>query len=333
MSLLNDVLKDLDKQKRRSQSAVSFAAVHPALKWFHQFPPISIWLLTPFLCCGLFLWITYYAQGAKKPRDEGNHANISTPSVSTLVSIPHAPPTTAVQLVSILPTIILPTPATISSEISMNESSVPAANAGTEEVVKKVFSPLTDAEWHDEQLNIALEAIEQGNEDIAETVLTQLLNKFPNAIDARETLSKLYLVQGDYNAASRLLDEGLRLQPNILSFNQLKARLFFEQNHPQQALILLQKFHPDIQKNPDFYGLLAAILQSLDRLNESGNLYKVLVEIEPDNGQYWLGYAISLESKHNKTQAISAYTKAATQYDAEAAVRTFAENRLKRLQG
>lgn len=84
---------------------------------------------------------------------------------------------------------------------------------------------------------------------------------------------------------------------------------------------------------PDFYGTLAAALQSVGRVLEAGSLYRSLIQVDPNDGRYWLGYAIALEHNNKANQAIAAYIRASQNPDSEPTVRDYAENRLKILQG
>lgn len=199
--------------------------------------------------------------------------------------------------------------------------------------VNKVYSPVTLEEWHDAQLNKAIKAIEDGFDERAVEILEAILIKMPNAVDVRENLASLYLSSGDYISTTRIVSEGLKYAPADAALITIKARLLLDQGKAEDAIKLLSGFRPDLSSYPDFYGTLAAALQSEGRVMEAGSLYKALIQIDPDNGQYWLGYGISLEHNHKSNQAIEAYTKAIQKPESDQFVRSYAENRLKTLQG
>lgn len=188
-------------------------------------------------------------------------------------------------------------------------------------------------DWQDEKLNQALEAVQNGDDKHATKMLEQILHRFPDSKEARESIAAVYIAHGQYAQALKTLDEGLMYSPNSFTLMTMKARALFEENKPQQAYQLIHKFQPDMQTNSDFYGLYAAILQSLGQSNEAGAIYKALVEVDPTNGQYWLGYGIALEARKAVSQAGSAYQRAINAYDVDPTVRAFAESRLKNLQG
>lgn len=352
MSLLNDMLKDLDKNKQglKSSPLIALSRKH---SWFQKIPDFSPWLIAPFVCGALLLLYIYcYDMRATHTMVQpvSNDAIPQSPNLHTIapsrierIFIPTPDPgyTSELPSIVILTSNIVPIPTLMLK--SAPERPLSTSHIETEEHspsslddninINKVFTALTDAEWHDEQLNLALTEIQEDNDDHAEQILSRILTKLPRAIVARETLATLYLAEERYDSALQILDEGLQFSPHAITLNTIKARLFFEQNRPEDALTLLQPLKPEIRSNPDFYGLLAAILQSLGRNREAGNLYKLLVEIDPSNGQYWLGYGIALEQSKATKEAITAYKEVTGRYDIEPAVRNYAENRLKALQG
>lgn len=197
----------------------------------------------------------------------------------------------------------------------------------------KVYAPLTLEEWHDAQLNKALKAIDDGFDERAVEILEAILIKMPSAADVRENLASLYLSFGDYVRTTRIVSEGLKYSPADAALITIKARLLLDQGKTEEAIKLLSGYRPVLSSNPDYYGTLAAALQSEGRVMEAGSIYKALIQVDPENGQYWLGYGISLEHNHKSNQAIEAYTKAIRDPDSEPSVRNYAENRLKTLQG
>lgn len=337
MSLLNDVLKDLDQKQQTAPVGPLFASGQK-FNIFRSLSHLSPWVIAPFLNGALFLLFIYvYGVSNNSPKiftapkiatSKQQSQNSVPDDVSNVSSIPT---TTAfgenveAVFISVIPEIA---PHLLGAE------SAPVQTAMDESAqINKVFAPLTDAEWHDEQLNLALTAIQENQDENAEQLLTRILARFPRAIIARETLADLYLAQERFDSARQTIDEGLQFLPHAVTLNTLKARLLFEENHPKEALAVLKQFSPGVQKNPDFYGLMAAILQSLGQRQEAAALYKVLVKVEPENSQYWLGYAIALEHEKNIKQAVTAYKAVTGHYDADPDVRVYAENRLKTLQG
>lgn len=343
MSLLNDVLKDLKKNKD-PVTVGPLLASHSKTQLFQSFPYISPWIIVPFINAVLFLSLVYFYDFKKN-----DHEMAPSPQIAVvfpqrqheaLVEASQIPSIAAFQVIaqkatplftSALPGIAYRAPDF--KTVSDSNPAAPNIETDHENQINKIFVPLTDTEWHDEQLNLALVAIQDNRDEYAEQILNRVLTRFPRAIVARETLANLYLAQERFDSARQTVEAGLAFSPNAISLNTIKARLLLEENRPREALALLKQFSPGISKYPDFYGLMAAILQSLGQQKEAGALYKVLVKIEPSNPQYWLGYGIALEQNQQTKQAISAYKAVSEHYDAEPDVRIYAENRLKTLQG
>jgi MSHA biogenesis protein MshN len=211
--------------------------------------------------------------------------------------------------------------------------SVESAADASMALLNKVYSPLSLEEWHEAQLEKALKAIQKGDDDRAIRLLEALLAKVPQAVDARENLASLYLTYGDIANAQEVTEEGLRYAPQNVTLLTIQARLYMAQDHPDQAISLLLKHHPSMQKHSDYYGTLAAAYQAAGQLDKAGSLYQALLQVDPGNGQYWLGYAIFMEYQHKLNQAIDAYARASQNPDTDSIVREYAENRLNHLQG
>jgi MSHA biogenesis protein MshN len=187
--------------------------------------------------------------------------------------------------------------------------------------------------WYDEHLNQALEAIQEGEDPRAIDLLTGILQKFPASVEARENLAALYFSHGTLSKASDVVEEGLAFEPNNLRLSLLQARVYVEQSQPQKALKTLEQFKPTIQKVPEYYALLAAVFEALGRTDEAGTVYQNLIQIDPNNGQYWLGLGVALENKRSFQQAIEAFRRAAQSDNLQLSARNYAENRISNLQG
>lgn len=371
MSLLNEVLRDLDHNKPRPKITAHFLPKQKPSR-FALFPFVVWWIAGSFFISMLVLGIVRLHHVEKiQPIRQTHLTPVSKPAVekktmplaSSLSSIP------IMQTALLGPSRLLPAPGFEAKEIlqaNAEETSEghlvdkddsdadpeayqenylqtyqePAPENAEKEPdaeedyrVKKVFQALSGKEWYEDQLNTALQAIEEQDDARAIGILHIILGKFPSSMEARETLAAVYLSRDELAQAEQILDEGLRYEPRALRLSTMKARLLLEQNKPQDAFTLLDQFSPEIRKEPDFYGLKAVLLQALGRTNDAGSLYQALLKLEPSNGQYWLGYGIALESKHATQQAIAAYKRATQSEEIEPNVRAYAENRLKRLQG
>lgn len=306
MSLLNDMLKDLHGKQSKSASAVLVTFAKSS--WQEKLPTVFFWLTFVLMLIGFTYALAFWT----------NH-----PTASPVTDKP-------IQLQSEIAPIIMPnTPLDDEESLENNDEWM----ADDENVEDKKEVSVQEEDWLHKELNKALEAIEDGNDDHAIDLLSFILVKHPSCIEARENLAALYLSHQEFKSAQDVLDEGLQKEPFNLRLTTMKSRILFEQGDTQKALALLEKYNPDMNKAPEYYALLAAIFESLGRTNAAGSLYQALVKIDPSNGQYWLGLGVAFEQAHSTQQAIEAYRRASQSDNSQPAVRIYAENRLKTLQG
>ena len=200
------------------------------------------------------------------------------PLASWIASLPKAP-----QAAPAISDSLLPVTASVSDAFSPD-----TAHKASDEYVlahEEMNFPTRDA-WSDEQLNNALEAIQDGNDPRAMDLLEQVLTRIPASVEARENLAALYLSHSELARAYDLLDEGLKLDPHNLRLTIMKCRLLIEEGQQREALALLEKFNPDINKVPEYYAMMAAIFEALNRMNEAGSIYQALIKVDPAKGQY-----------------------------------------------
>ncbi|OGV41506.1 MAG: hypothetical protein A3F46_00185 [Legionellales bacterium RIFCSPHIGHO2_12_FULL_42_9] len=327
MSLLNDMLNDLNSRPiPRPQILQTSSLSRHGLK---QLSNAFCW----FTIIGMFLFFIYVLIYGKQ---------LSTSPITSLDSEPtssvgHGLVNTLPSAPAVLTSVIAPAPIFEDEEISdyVDESSVDTvlSESYDELAMDEEKIKLSPDEWHDEQLNAALEALEAGAEQRATDLLTLILTRFPASIEVRENLAGIYLSQGALDEAVTVLNEGLSYESHNLNLTMMKARVLVEQGKHREALALLLQFNPDINKSTEYYALLAALFESLGRINEAGSVYQTLIKLDPTNGQYWLGLGIALESKHSLQQAMEAYKRASQSENIQPAVRSYAENRLNSLQG
>lgn len=301
MSLLNDMLKDLNKKPTHHVASLVFST--DSFSWRKRLRSIAPWCI---LTLGLIIVFVFFKSSIKAP---------AKPLVLQSKLVPIVMPKTIEHHVA------------EAIDIMDAEQDVDTPHEN-EKLVN-----FTREDWYEEHINAALKAIQEGNDYRAVDVLSLILTEFPTSIEARENLAMLYLSHNELSNAYDVLNDGLSREPNNIRLITMKARLLAEQGSNHEALTLLEKYNPDINSSPEYYALLAAVLESLGHVSEAGGLYQSLVKIDSDNGQYWLGLGIALEHKHANQQAIEAYRRASESDNTRPAVRVYAESRLKTLQG
>lgn len=331
MSLLNDLLNDLAKQGKHKQTIFTLTPV----PYQHSFSFIKQTLFTLFFLSFLLFAGLVCSKIAEKSNPKIRNLQLVESMVpsSSIPSIkPKPTPLKSSVMISYIEPLALPTTPPkdeVLEEWPNDEELFEDASPR----ITKIDSPQTLQEWHEASLNKALKAIDQGFDDKAIHILKGILKKIPKANDARESLASLYLAYGNYASAAKLLNEGLHYSPRNAALLTMKARLYLDKGESKAAIHLLSSYKPSLKRHPDFYATMAAALQAEGDIIKAGALYKALLQVEPHNGQYWLGYAISLEHGNQAQQAKGAYLRASQDLDAEKLVRDYAEDRLKLLQG
>lgn len=315
MSLLNDMLKDLDKHRKGKNLSLYATRFSPKISPI--LPNISPWVIFPVVLSFIFLMGVFFGfkPSPPAPLPQAGEGSLAVSAIMTS------------QVASI------PEPVLISQMVAIPQFTKESTSAFETSTVTKIFSELSEKEWQDEQLNLALDSIKEGKDFEAFNILTNLIEKFPEFSQARESLVSMYLNQKDYANAEQILAEGLTIAPRNLDLNMQKAQMLFEQEQNEAALAVLKSFHPNIRTSPDFYGLKAAILEALGHSKEASILYQFLIKIEPTNGKYWFGYALGLENKHAFIQAIAAYKQALESVDLDPEIQNYAMEKIKTLQG
>ncbi len=160
------------------------------------------------------------------------------------------------------------------------------------------------------QYQSALNFAERGDYQSAMQHLTVLLKAQPSYQDARVTLAALLIDQGNASKAEAIINDGLRMNPDFIPLIELKARLLTSQGQIKKALDLLQTESPPINENPEYHAFIAALYQKNDSNLLAIRLYKRLLALNPQNGNWWFGLGLSLEKLGEPSLAYDAYKKA-----------------------
>ncbi|EHL30654.1 tetratricopeptide repeat protein [Legionella drancourtii] len=249
MSLLNEMLHDLARQKPSKQITPLFTPAFTPNKSKSPQKILLLCLALITLICSLFLFNKHLVLKniiitKSVPETERNTIDINnipqptpqTPSESA-VFISYIEPLTSAASLRVGIQLPISRPDTLNDwPESQNELSVMPVN--------KVYTAPTIDEWHDAQLNKALQAIDKGFDAQAIALLQEILLKIPNASDVRENLALLYMSSGDFTHTAEVINEGLKYSPNDAALITVKARLFLDQGKATEAIKLLTGYDP-----------------------------------------------------------------------------------------
>jgi Flp pilus assembly protein TadD len=216
-------------------------------------------------------------------------------------------------------------------------NAVDSVNSTTETVVvnrtaidKKVLREDTvrqSTDLHDQ----GMAAYRHGDIIQAIDTLYTAVSSDANNHSARVDLVEILLDQGDTAAARKLLINGLERKPDHTHMARLLAEILAVENNNGMALFYLERALPDIRKDPEYHALVAALLQREERHREAILFYRNVLNLNADNGLWWMGLGISLEATGSGQMALSAYRRARQDSTLSAGVARYLDSRISQL--
>ena len=198
--------------------------------------------------------------------------------------------------------------------------------------LKKVHRPLNSKQLAEIAYNKGYKLLQQGRMHQGKEFLRKALSLYIPHIKAREMLAGIYIKSGHYVNAAELLSEGVKVVPEYPLFAQLYARVLLEQSNPKLAIKILEHGSASMDVAPDYYALLAATYQRVNNHAKAIEIYLQLVKVRPEVGIWWLGLGISLEKSGKSKEALEAYQRAQKTGSLKSGLVKFTNNRVSALQ-
>lgn len=170
------------------------------------------------------------------------------------------------------------------------EFSVRQKSAATEQVILKEVENL----------------LQRNRETEARDRLEQFLVTRPDSVATVEWLFRLYLQLDEPDMAEQLLAHSSQLP--FLTAIELGAQLKVQQGNLIGAVTMLETTTPKYEES-SYYALLAGLYQKMGRFREAVGHYRQLLNNEPEQGTYWLGLAVSLDSLQDYQDALVAFQR------------------------
>ena len=195
--------------------------------------------------------------------------------------------------------------------------------------VVKENKPPTPEVLAEEAWRQAGRLLEQGRNHDAREHLDTALRLDPRHAAARQSLAALVLEAGDRARAEALLSEGQALYPNDAWYPRGLAQLHLQNGDFSQAAGILKAA---LARRADAanWALYAGTLGKLGKQEESAQAYREALRLEPGQGNWWIGMAVALEQGAGKADAGMAYQRA-LQTRLSAEMRDFAQRRVQEL--
>lgn len=352
MSLINQVLHQLERRGAHTAPQTSVRAVppRPETRWGR-----GLLLALLLLVMGLALWLPGGRQDRQgKIETVGSitpvrtTAAVSSPAAASAEPVtpasrmtlelsmlplpdalrpksePVAPP---VSLVKGMAPEAAPVPAPAPKSEPRPRPAAPVAESRSAPPLKKI-SPQqkADAEYHK-----GLQARQTGRLPEAIAAFESALKTDEGHEQARLALAALLLDNGQGPAAERVLQAGLALSPLKLSFAMVLARMQVDRDELAPAVATLKAYLPQADNNADYQAFYAALLQRQQRHKEAASHYQTALQMQPRNGVWLVGQAISLQALERAEDARSAYGQALATRTLSPALSTFVQQRLKEM--
>jgi len=323
MSVINQMLKDLDRQGANASAPTGVIAVNQRDATSPRWP----WLLLGLLALAAASW--WFWPAAPGPGSPAAPAPALSPAVPQLrlsqqlspLSRPAPTPVSKVEPAAepkpapvpsafASPAMIPVTPPRLDTRLPEPRPrlSVQPPVEAQQRVVKDI-KPLTPQVQAEEAWRQASRLLEQGRNHDAQERLESVLRLDPAHAGARQSLVALVLEAGDSARAETLLREGLALSPNDPWYARSLAQLHLQRGDSAQAAAILKT---SLAKRVDAanWGLYASTLAKLGKPGEAALAYREALRLNPAQGNWWIGLAVALEQAGERADAGAAYQRA-----------------------
>lgn len=350
MSLINQMLKDIDKRQAASGKNFSDSPELRSGVRRQATSPVKLGLLWG----GLFLvaaaagvyGFQHFSRPAAPVLTQAMPVPPPVEPVSSQVSVAAAPAAVAAPAVAAAPTVVAPN-ATVSSVAAARE----VANVSKPEPVREVVKPkaevtqaaavvpspvaaaaaeaavkpplrapaavsgtvtrqLSVEQRADNAYREAVTLVRQGRGAEAQKLLQQILMDLPANHDARTLSARVLMDQGKLLEAKALLADGVALNPQAFQFYAALAQAQLMGKEVNSAVATLERGLPIAEENAEYQALLAAALQQQGRHAEAVRHYVVALRQLPDTSNWLVGLGVSLQALNNTVGAAEAYQRA-----------------------
>jgi len=372
VSVINQMLKGLDKQHQQQTTVVSNGAVIVAAPKRHHKLTITLFasmVIVAVLAGYLLVQKQRHAESVNGPENvssspvSGDEVISSEPSIisealtSPLLLQPkrvapeRAQPVVSQQVVVKLATHqVEPVVARIAKTIPATDnpsavttpkqltpqvvSVLPVADPVTSEEETVVIKTVTRTPKQQAQLYAkqAEAALLAGDKERAKTLFSKVLSFDKHHDLSREQLAAVLYGEQRTQSAVNLLQEGLSVSPEYSNFRLMLARIYLKNNNKQQAYYYLKSHQPQVEGNVDYYAILAGLAQNLDDLDTALVAYEKLTVYEPNRAKWWLGLGITADKAKQVGLALNAYHTAQNMGQLSASSRHYINARITQLE-
>jgi Tfp pilus assembly protein PilF len=339
MSLINDMLKDLDSRERSHSRPLKRGVYDYAndsrpkrQPWVNSTALLQA-VLTLLVAGAIAWWVTHQQELTATRATQASKEAIESEHVTRIPDATKLNPIELPQAAPAIPEPVVTKPKSVEPHLEMaKKTKAPVPTAKTAEaprlaspVVKTSVVEATsnakpsitptqvkvDAAQKSEQFyQQALTEQKQGAVDAAMKSLRLTLDIYPQHSKARLELARLLVERKQATAAADLLGDGLMLLPQQTGFMLAIAPLWIQAGQQNDAMALLAQGTKSANNDPVYHGYYAAQLLRLKRPAEAVTHYRIALRSESNKSEWLLGLGLSLHAAGNIREAIDALRRA-----------------------
>lgn len=181
-----------------------------------------------------------------------------------------------------------------------------------------------DVDWRRGEAALAGGRSEEGRE-----ALRSALRHDPGHLQVRQILLRNLLEARRLDEAIKVLQEGLDLQPAQTGWAMSLARLQLEQSDIAAADVTLARSQAYAESNADYAGFQGHLKTRLGSHRQAAAHYQRATRLAPNDGRWWLGLGLALESDGRLPESREALRRALASGNLPADLASVAEQHLR----
>ncbi|HEX8958035.1 MAG TPA: tetratricopeptide repeat protein [Burkholderiaceae bacterium] len=197
--------------------------------------------------------------------------------------------------------------------------------------VTKHVSELTPQQHAENEYREAAVLIQAGKQTEAIAMLQQALKLDARHAGVREALIGLLLQARRSDDALKVAQDGLALDPAQPGLTMILARVQLDQGDLHAALATMEHGMPYAGSNAEYHAFAAALMIRDRRNKEAVQQYTAALTVQPQNGVWWMGLGMALQSENHLPEAREAFLRADRSDTLAPELKAFVEQRLAQL--
>jgi Tfp pilus assembly protein PilF len=218
-----------------------------------------------------------------------------------------------------------PTPTENNKQMNQNRSPM-QHSVSNDRSVKQI----SKAQLKASRLEQARQWIALKNYAQAQQALNQLLHDFPDYHEAREQLAYVYLQTDNTEALQMLLTDAIQRYPHHATYRIVLAQHYANGQNWQSVLALTAD---NGLSNENLLLMRALAFQQLAQHEQAIEVYVRLLRDNATRGDWWIGFAVSLEALNRYQDAYQALVRAASDPRLTQQQKQYIQTNQRRLEG